>query len=296
MDLSIITINYNSYELTKETIKSIFKYPPSCEYEIFLVDNNSHDDSLNKLKVVFDFEIKNKLIKLIPLSKNKGFANGNNEAIKQSNGDFILLLNNDTEVLKDSLTNTFNYIYKNENIGALGCKIILPDGSLDMAARRNFPNPKNSFYKLFGLSKIINKINGDKNDLNSYNITNLDENGIYEVDSLVGAFMLLRKTTLNEIGLLDESFFMYGEDIDLCYRIKESGWKVVYYGKNIIIHHKGTSKKQKTKLIYHFYKSMYIFFNKHYRNSYSFLTKAIIYFGIGVLFIIKVVLNIFKRK
>jgi len=290
MDLSIIIVNYRTYELTKNAIKSVLETVKSS-YEIFVVDNDSQDGSYEKFKSSFDSEIANEKLKLIANDSNQGFSSANNIAIKKSKGNFILLLNSDTIVEEGSIDNLLDYIKNHDNIGAIGPKILLPNGNLDEAAKRSFPNPKNSFYKLFGFSKI-NKNSED----NNYNLDDLDSDGIYEVDSLVGAFMLVKKEIINQIGLLDEDYFMYGEDIDWCYRIKEAGWKVIYYGKAEIIHYKGSSsKKQKSKLIYEFHRSMYLFYNKHYKNKYSFLTKLSVYLGIFVLLMIKLFLNIFKK-
>ena len=306
MDLSIIIVNYNTYELTKNTINSVLE-TTEASYEIFVVDNNSQDGSYENLKSYFSnkksyfsdkFSNDNNsqdnpinFINFIHNSVNGGFAFANNVAIKQSKGDFILLLNSDTIVKNGSIDECLKYIKNNSDIGAIGCKILLPNGGLDITCKRSFPNPKNSFYKLFGFNKI-NKNSGPDN----YNLDNLYDNGIFEVDSLVGAFMLLRKETINQIGLLDEDYFMYGEDIDLCYKIKKAGWKVVYYGKSEIIHYKGaSSKKQKSKLIYEFHRAMYLFYNKHYKNEYSFFTRLLVYLGILFLLLIKLFLNIFKR-
>lgn len=290
MDLSIIIVNYKTYELTKNAIKSVLETVKSS-YEIFVVDNASQDGSYEKLKSRFDSEIANEKLKLMSNTSNQGFAAANNVAIKKSKGDYVLLLNSDTIVKDGSIDDSIDYIKNHDDVGAVGCKILLSNGNLDKAAKRSFPIPKNSFYKLFGFSKI-NK----KSESNNYNLEDLDENGVYGVDSLVGAFMLVRKETIEQIGLLDEDYFMYGEDIDWCYRIKQTGWKVVYYGKVEIVHYKGSSsKKQKSKLIYEFYRAMYLFYNKHYINEYSLLTRITVYLGIVVLLIIKLFLNIFER-
>lgn len=289
MELSIIVVNYKTYDLTKNAIKSVLETVKSS-YEIIVVDNNSQDFSYEKLKSAFANEITNKRIEIISNSSNKGFAVANNIGIKKSKVNHILLLNSDTVVKEGSIDSSLNYIKQHEDVGAVGCKILLPNGDLDKAAKRSFPNPKNSFYKLFGLSKI-NK----KSKSNDYNLDDLDPNGIYEVDSLVGAFMLVRKEIIDQIGFLDEDYFMYGEDIDWCYRIKEAGWKIIYYGAVEIIHHKGSSsKKQKSKLIYEFYRAMYLFYNKHYKEKYSFLTRLVVYMGIVFLLLIKLFLNLFK--
>ncbi len=290
MDLSIIIVNYRTYELTKNAIKSVLATTKS-DFELFLVDNDSQDGSYEKLRYTFSSEISAGIIKTISNPANQGFAAANNIAIRKSNGDFILLLNSDTIVKNNSIDETLNFIKRYIDVGAVGCKILLPNGDLDKACKRSFPNPKNSFYKLFRFSKF-NK----NSEFDDYNLDDLDDNGIYEIDSLVGAFMLVRKETIYGVGFLDEDYFMYGEDIDWCYRIKKAGWKIIYFGKEEIIHYKGSSsKKQKSKLIYEFYRAMYIFYNKHYKNQYSLITRIMVYLGIIVLLITKLFLNIFKK-
>lgn len=280
MDLSIIIVNYQTYECTKNVINSILKYNYSFSYEIIVTDNASGDDSLEKLEKDFPS------INFIASNFNKGFAYGNNIAIKQASGRYILLLNSDTLVYKDSLSRIFNLMESCSDIGACGCRLLLKDGTLDKACRRSFPNPKNAFYRLFHIPT--------KSSENNYNL-DLNDYGVYEIDCLSGAFMFIRKEALDEVGLLDETFFMYGEDIDLCYRIKEKGWKIYYYGKSTVTHFKGSSsKKKKAKLIYEFYRAMYIYYNKH--NKGFFLFNWVVYLGIAILCVVKLILNFFKRK
>ncbi|MCC7553657.1 MAG: glycosyltransferase family 2 protein [Methanobacteriaceae archaeon] len=285
MDLSIVIVNYKTFELTKNTINSILNQKIDFSYEIIVVDNASNDGSLEKLEKYF----KKFDVNFIANSLNTGFASANNIGFKNSKGKYILTLNSDTVVKENTLNLLYKFIEKNKDIGAVGCKILLPNGSLDKACKRTFPNLKNSFYRLFHIP------NNDKN-INNYNLDNLSDEDIYEIDSLSGAFMFIRSEALNQVGFFDESFFMYGEDIDLCYRIKKANWKIYYYGKAEIIHYKGSSsKKKKTKLIYEFYRAMYIFYNKHYKKENSFFTNFIVYFGILILFLIKLFLNIFKK-
>ncbi len=285
MDLTIIIVNYQTYKLTKNTIQSILENPCKYTYQIILVDNASKDDSIEKLEK--DYKDNNK-IKIIKSKTNGGFAYGNNLALKQSQSKYTLLLNSDTIIKPNTLNQCLDYMEKDPKIGALGCKVSLPTGNLDKACKRSFPNPVNSFYKLFHIP--------NKSQKNNYNL-NLPDDGVYEIDCLVGAFMLIRKEAIESVGLLDETFFMYGEDIDYCYRIKNDGWKIVYYGKSEIIHYKGaSSKKQKYKLIYEFHKSMYIFYKKHYSKIYNTLLNILVYIGILIQLLIKLFLNIFKKK
>ena len=289
MDLSIIIVHYRTYELTKQAIESIISKDHPIHYEVFLVDNASHDGSLERLQEDFAREIETDLIKIIANNRNSGFANANNLAIQQSKARYVLLLNSDTVILKDCLSKCINHMEKDENIGALGCKVLLPDGSLDRACRRSFPTFSVSFYRMIGLSRLFPK----SKRFGKYNLTFLDENQTYAVDSLVGAFMMVRSDAIQEVGLLDEEFFMYGEDIDWCYRIKSGGWKVVYYSDAEIIHYKGGSnnKPVKPRLIYEFYRSMYLFYNKHYRDNYPFIITGITYTGIWGIYGLKIMLN-----
>ncbi|MBV1767692.1 MAG: glycosyltransferase family 2 protein, partial [Methanobacterium sp.] len=213
----------------------------------------------------------------IASTRNNGFAHANNLALKECSARYVLL-NSDTVILNNSLTKCMDYIEGDSSIGALGCKVILPDGSLDKACRRSFPTFSVSFYRMTGLSRLFPK----SKRFGKYNLTYLDENETYEVDSLVGAFMLVRSDAIHEIGLLDEQFFMYGEDIDWCYRIKSRGWKIMYYSGAEIIHYKGgsNSTRDKSRLTTEFYRSMYIFYNKHYRDDYPFIITGITYMGI----------------
>ena len=198
------------------------------------------------MKKDYQEKIDTGLIKFIANAENKGFAYANNLALKQTSSKYLLLLNSDTKIINDCLEKCLKFMDTDKNIGALGCKIMLPDGSLDKACRRSYPDVKVSFYRMTGLSQIFPK----SERFNKYNLTYLDENGIYNVDCITGAFMLIRNKVIDQVGLLDESFFMYGEDIDYCYRLKENGWMIKYYGEAEIIHYKGASsiKKQKSKL------------------------------------------------
>lgn len=284
MNLSIVIVNYQTFELTKDTINSILSYSYPFSYEVIVVDNASGDDSLERLQAYFKDKVK-----FISSKENKGFAAGNNQALRQVNSDYVLLLNSDTVVWENTLENIYNYMQKHSDVGACGCRVRLENGELDKACKRTFPNVKNSFFRLFHIPT--------KSSDDNYNLTDLPDGEVYEIDCLTGAFMFIRKNALDDAGLLDETFFMYGEDIDLCYRIKKAGWKIVYYGKSSITHLKGaSSKKQKNKLIYEFYRAMYIYYKKHHADESSFIVNIVVYIGIAVLCILKLFLNLFKKK
>ncbi|WP_407415562.1 glycosyltransferase family 2 protein [Methanobrevibacter sp.] len=284
MDLSVVIVNYGTFELTKNTVNSILEYSYPFSIEIIIVDNASVDDSLSKLKEFFKDKVK-----FIQSKSNNGFAAGNNQALRIVDSKYVLLLNSDTVVWQNTLEDIYNFMENNPDVGACGCQVLLEDGTLDKACKRSFPNVKNSFFRLFHIPT--------KSEDDNYNLDDLDDDGIYEIDCLTGAFIFTRKEVLDDIGLLDETFFMYGEDIDFCYRIKEAGWKILYYGKGKITHFKGaSSKKQRPKLIYEFYRAMYIYYKKHHSKKYNFLVNVIVYLGIFLLCIFKLFLNIFKKK
>ncbi|WP_297824787.1 glycosyltransferase family 2 protein [uncultured Methanobrevibacter sp.] len=284
MDLSVVIVNYQTFELTKNTINSIFEYDYPFELEVIVVDNASSDDSLSRLQDYFEDRVR-----FIASAENNGFAAGNNQALRVVEARYVLLLNSDTIVWENTLESIYNYMEDHKDVGACGCRVLLENGELDKACKRSFPNVKNSFFRLFHIPTN----SADDN----YNLDNLPDDEIYEIDCLTGAFMFMRKEALDTAGLLDETFFMYGEDIDLCYRIKNSGWKIIYYGESKITHLKGaSSKKQKSKLIYEFYRAMYIYYKKHHAEESSFIVNIVVYIGIAVLCILKLFLNLFKKK
>lgn len=289
MKLSIIIVNYNTYLLTKQTIESVVQKHHNFDYEIILVDNASVDGSIEQLQKEFNDLVISEKLKIIINKINLGFAKANNIGIKLTKGKYVLLLNSDTEIKENCLENCIEQMEKDNSIGALGCKVILPNNKLDHACKRGFPTPKASFYYFLKLHK--------KNSIKygQYDALHLGEDEIGEVDCLTGAFMLMPKTVVDEVGGLDEDFFMYGEDIDLCYRIKESGYKILYYPKAKIIHYKGgSSKKKRNKVIYDFYQAMWIFYKKHYYSHYNFIVTLFVYTGIWAKYLLEITKNFVK--
>lgn len=286
MDVSIIIVNYNTKELLKQTIESVINNTKGLEYEIIVVDNASVDGSIELIKNEF------KDVLLIENKNNLGFSKANNIGIKKSNGKYVLLLNSDTVVLDKTIKICFDYMEENIDIGALGCKVVLNDGRLDHACKRGFPTPSASLYYMLKLNKFFPK----SKKFGQYTMSYVGEDEISEVDSLMGAFMMVRKDVIDKIGLLDEDFFMYGEDIDWCFRIKEAGYKVVYFPKAKIIHYKGaSSRKKKYKTLYEFHRAMYLFYNKHYLKKYNILIALFVYLGIAIRFLICLAVNLFRR-
>lgn len=287
MDISIIIVNYNTYDLTKNTINSVIETADNIEYEVILVDNASADGSIEKLEKDF---IDYPNIKITKNDTNLGFSKANNIGMRIATGDYFLLLNSDTKLEVDCLQNSIEYIKKDEKIGALGAKVVLPDGKLDHACKRGFPTPKVSLFYLLKLDRLNPKKFG------IYDALHIGENEIGEVDSLMGAFMLMPKRVLDEVGFLDEDFFMYGEDIDLSYRIKQAGYKIIYYPKSKIIHYKGgSSKKRRRKIIYDFHNAMWIFYRKHYYKEYNVIITGLVFLGIWIKYFLEILKNSFKK-
>jgi len=279
MDLSIIMVNYATYDLTRQAVESVINSINAIDYEIIVVDNNSPDDSLQKLE---DYFKEYECVKFVANEYNGGFAVANNSGCRQAQGDYLLLLNSDIIIKGNAINDCLTYLKENDNIGVIGCKVSLPDGRLDKACRRSFPTPTVSFYRLTGLSKIFPK----SRRFNQYNMSYLDDDGVYMVDSIVGAFMLLTRKLYDECGGLSESYFMYGEDIELCYDVKQLGYDVCYYGKAEIIHYKGGSGSNK-RLLYEFHKSMEIFYDKHYKKENNTLVNLMVHAGIWALYYLK---------
>ncbi|GGN92912.1 glycosyltransferase family 2 protein [Saccharibacillus kuerlensis] len=282
MDVSILILNYNTCQLTMDCIHSVFASQTRYEYEIILIDNNSSDNSVEVLSRTFPS------IRMIVNKENVGFAKANNQGMRIAGGRYVLLLNSDTVIQPDTIQTMVDYMDRNPHAGAAGCKVLLADGSLDKTCKRGLPTPSASFYYMFGISKMF----PDKPKYNQYQLSYLDPDKEHAVDCLVGAFMLVRAEVIREVGMLDENFFMYGEDLDWCYRIKQAGWAIRYYPATFILHYKGASSKRRpVKLLYEFHRAMVIFYRKHYREKYAWPVNGFIYTGIGVKFAATLIRN-----
>lgn len=286
MDVSILILNYNTRELTINALRSVYKSETSCSFEIILVDNASKDDSIQHIQAEFP------QITLIQNQENVGFAIANNQAMSVAQGRYVLLLNSDTILQPDTLETMLQFMDNHPEVGAAGCKLVLQDGSLDKACKRGFPTPSASFYYAFGIAKLFPRVPR----FNQYQLGYMDPDDAYPVDCLVGAFMFVRRAAIDQVGMLDEEFFMYGEDIDWCYRIKQAGWVNYYYPKTQILHLKGASSRRKpVKIVYEFHRAMWLFHRKHYKQRYSFLVNGLVYGGIGVKLALALLKNQIKR-
>lgn len=285
MELSIIIVNHNTRNLLRNCLKSVYFCRSRYQFDVWVVDNASFDGSGEMVRKDFP------QVNLITNGENMGYTKANNMVLKKNASRFVLLLNPDVVVSPDTLDKVIDYMEGNSLIGIAGCKVVKPDGKLDLACRRSFPNPVNSFFRLSGLSFLF-----PKSRLASYNLTYLPEDEIAEVDSVMGAFLMIRREVIEKIGLLDEDFFMYGEDLDWCYRAKAAGYKVVYAPITSVVHHKGSASRQSSqKALLEFHRAMQIFYNKYYRQQYGFIASLFVYFGIWLRYLAKSVQNLFRR-
>ena len=267
MKLSVVIVNYNVEHFLEQCLLSVRKAMQTVSGEVFVVDNSSIDGSVKMVREKFPE------VKLIVNKQNLGFSKANNQAMRLAKGEYILLLNPDTVVENDTFTKVMAFMESHPDAGGLGVKMVDGSGNFLPESKRGLPTPAAAFYKMFGISKIFP---GSKR-FSKYHLGYLSQDETHEVDILAGAFMLMRKRVLDKTGLLDESFFMYGEDIDLSYRIIKAGYKNYYFPETRIIHYKGEStKKSSVNYVIVFYKAMVIFARKHFtRKNARLLTNLI---------------------
>jgi O-antigen biosynthesis protein len=273
IELSVIIVSFNVRDFLKQCLLSIKKASENIDCEIFVVDNNSADDSCIMIKQDFPEVI------LIKNKVNSGFSEANNQAIKLSNGRFVLLLNPDTIVEEDTFSKCINFMKIHSDAGAIGVRMVNGEGMFLPESKRALPTPKIAFFKIFGLSFLF----PESRLFNRYYMSHIDSFETSMTEIISGAFMFLRRESLLKTGLLDENFFMYGEDIDLSYRLLQAGYKNYYFPETQIIHFKGksTGRNNFTDIL-HFYKAMRIYVRKRAAekksNSWLFLIILAIYF------------------
>ena len=233
MDISIIIVSWNVCELLKKCIESIYKHTRGVTFEIFVIDNGSADNSASMVKKKFPE------VKLTINQKNKGFAAANNQGIKQSSGNYILLLNPDTELKEDSLTKIKEFMKQNDGCGIAGCHLLNSDGSHQDSVRR-FPGFLDQALILLKLRHILPNLT----PLRRYLCADFDYSREQKVDQIMGAFFMIKREVIDKIGLLDEKFFIWFEEVDFCKRAQKAGWQVAYTPVTSVIHHFGQSFKQ----------------------------------------------------
>jgi len=266
MQLSIIIVSYNVKYYLEQCLCSVLAACKKVAAEIIVIDNASGDGSFGYLSTKFPQVV------FINNQVNAGFAKANNSALLSAKGKYILYLNPDTILSEDVLINCISFLNDNTGSGAAGVKMLDGNGNFLPESKRSFPSIAASFFKLSGMAALF----PHSSFLNKYALGNLDEHEVHEVEVLAGAFLMCSKEILLALNGFDEDFFMFGEDIDLSYRIKKAGYKNYYLGNNTIIHFKGESTKNDTAYVKNFYEAMQIFVRKHYaRSSFFFIKPAV---------------------
>lgn len=281
LDLAIVIVNYNTRDLLRACLRSVYASEGDFSLHVTVVDNHSSDGSVAMVQEAFP------QARVIAAPRNGGFAYANNIGLRaygfaqgqppETLPRYALLLNPDTETPPTALAEMLALMDARPELGAAGPRLILPDGSLDKACRRAFPSPMSFVYRGLGLSKLF----PHHPRFGQYNLSFLPEDQETEVDSVVGAFMLVRREALEITGLLDESFFMYGEDLDWAFRIKQAGWKIWYYPHVTVYHHKGAASRGNVRVRRAFYEAMAIFVRKHYKMQTNPLLYGLIMAGIA---------------
>jgi GT2 family glycosyltransferase len=281
-DLAVVILNYNTVKLLRDCLRSIRASHHELHVIVVVVDNASGDASAAMVRAEYPE------VRLILNDANIGYSAGNNVAMRalgfgqpgrqraEMLPRYVLLLNPDTVLPPSALAEMVRFMDDHPTIGVAGPRVRRPDGSLDRACRRSFPTPQVSFYRMVGLSRIFRK----SRRFNAYNLEYLAEDAIHPVDSVVGAYMQVRREAILAAGLLDERFFMYGEDLDWAKRIKDAGWEVWYNGAVEITHVKEAASSQSSKSRIDFYEAMWLFYQKHYQQETNWALDKLIVAGV----------------
>ncbi len=287
IEISIVIVNYNVEHFLEQCLNSVYNAFKNCSGEVFVVDNNSFDGSVEMVKAKFP------QAHFIENKENLGFSRANNQAIRLSKGKYVLLLNPDTVVEEDTFRKCIDFMNQHPDAGGLGVRMLDGKGHFLPESKRGIPTPSVAFYKIFGLSSIFPK----SKKFGRYHLGYLPETETNEIEILSGAFMLMRKETLDKVGLLDEDFFMYGEDIDLSYRIILGGYKNYYFPETRIIHYKGEStKKSSVNYVFVFYNAMIIFAKKHFSKKNANLFSLAINFAIYLRASLAILARLIKKS
>lgn len=255
MKLSIILVNWNTCELTRQALASVFAETSSFAFEVIVVDNASTDSSVQMIETEFP------TVRLIKNADNRGFGKGNNQGLAIAKGEYLMFLNTDVIVHDRAIEKLVDYLDTHPDVMMVGPKLLNSDGSFQHASRRSLPDPLNSAAFLFGLHKLFPKARW----ATRYKRTSDDPDVTGPAEALSGAAMLFRREVYETIGGFDETFFMYGEDLDFCKRVLDKNWTIHYVYTAVITHlHGSSSKKRRTKSLLNFYEAMHIYYRKHY--------------------------------
>ncbi len=283
MKLSVIFVNWKTPDLTRNAVVSVYKETAGFDFEVIVVDNNSGDGSVEMIKKEFPQAT------LIANNDNRGFGKANNQGLKIAKGEYLMFLNTDVIVLDGALNKLVSYLDQHADVMMVGPRLLNKDLTFQHACRRMLPNPTNSFFHLFGLTKIFK----NNKHVNEYKQYASDPEVTGPSEALSGAAMMFRRQVYAEIGCFDEAFFMYGEDLDFCKRVLDRGWKTVYVSGAKIIHFGGQSSgKRRTKSLINFYEAMWIYYKKHFK--YNFLINLLVWLGVQFRMAVALSMNIFK--
>ncbi len=286
MQLSIVIVNYNVRYFLEQCLHSVYRSGKDLDMEVFVVDNQSVDGSTEMVREKFP------RVRLIANDKNVGFSKANNQAIRKAKGKYVLLLNPDTVVEDDTLPKVVSFMEAHPDAGGLGVKMLDGQGRFLPESKRGLPTPGVAFCKIFGLSALFPK----SKTFNRYHLGYLDHDETHQVDVLSGAFMLMRKEALDKTGLLDEKFFMYGEDIDISHRLVKAGYNNYYYPGARIIHYKGEStKKSSVNYVLVFYNAMIIFARKHFSEKNARIFSVLIHMAVYFRAFLAILARFFRR-
>ncbi|HMX46992.1 MAG TPA: glycosyltransferase family 2 protein [Candidatus Obscuribacter sp.] len=284
-NVSIVIVNWKTPLLLARCLDSLKEDPQYDTFELIVVDNNSGDESVPMLKEKYPF------VRLIENKDNAGFSRGCNQAIEIARGRNVLLLNPDSVSVKDAISTMSKYLDDHPEVGAVGPRVLNPDGSLQLACRRAFPSVQASFFRLTYLSKLF----PNHPAVSRYNMTFADPDQFLDVDALSGSCMMLRRQVIDKIGLLDEDIFMFGEDIDWCWRVKEAGYRVMYIPTASVFHiHGAASRKRPVGTTINLHKGMEVFYRKHLAKNYWAPFNFLVYAAIWMRAAIFIVVNVLK--
>ena len=274
-ELTIVIVNYNTTDYLDQCLESVARETHRCHFRVVVVDNASTDQDVAVLKE------NHPTIDLLRNQENLGFATACNQGIRLCPASYYLLLNPDSLILDGAIDRSLEFLRSRSDVGIVGCRVLNPDGTLQLASRRSIPRLSTALYRLLRLSLLFPR----SKVLARYNLTFLDEDSVHEVEAVSGSFLMFRAALLEKDGFLDESFFLYGEDLDFCYRALQKGWKVLYYPGAKITHFKRRSSHRRTrKSTYHYYEAMGIFYRKHYGAQSNPFKNALVLAGIQLLY------------
>ena len=287
MDLSISIVNYNNKECLAACLDSIYTHPPGVSFEVTVVDNGSADGSAEVVRRAYP------QARIIENSENRGFVKANNQGIRASGGRYLLSLNNDTIIQNGTLAGLVRFMQEHPDVGACGPKVLNQDGTFQRQCRRSFPTISSSLSYFLKLHKVFPR----SEFFGRYLMTHWDCDRGGEVDSVSGCCLMVRREVIEKVGVLDENFIMYGDDLDWCYRIKQAGWKVCYVPGVQIVHLGGqSSRRLSRRCVVLFYRAMAVFYRKHYASRHTFIVNSLVYAGIWLKAGVALGINLFRKE